>query len=291
MKSTEYYSQIANKYISSEDPFWYRYHQNRFNTFNSLVPGGGERILDFGCGSGENVVNLTLVGHQVLGIDPVPEMVELAKARMRERGLDPRLVSVGDLASLATYADGEFDIVSALNVLPYLSEEEEEEFYTQAKRLTPDDGWIIVSHTNELVDLVTFNRYTVKFWRDRIIPHLTSVTEERQELLDVFSSHLSHPDIPARDASTKLKSERDILKKRRVNPIDYPNMLLEKFNLMVDDIAFTHFFPMPPQFMEASEKYRDLIFVFEDSMKTNPLRYVFASIFMMRLKKATFHNS
>ena len=286
MKSTEYYSEIANKYITPEDPFWYRYHQNRFNTFNSLVPGGGERILDFGCGTAENIVNLTLAGHQVLGIDPVPEMVELAKARMRERGLDPRLVSVGDLASLATYADGEFDIVSALNVLPYLSEEEEEEFYTQAKRLTPDDGWIIVSHTNELVDLVTFNRYTVKFWRDRIIPRLTSNNEEQQELLDILASHLSYPDIPSRDAKVK-KSERDTLKKRRVNPIEYPGALLEKFNLVVDDIAFTHFYPMPPQFMEGSEKYRDLIFVFEDEMKTDPLRYVFASIFIMRLKKVT----
>jgi len=284
MRSTEYYSEIANKYITPEDPFWYRYHQNRFNTFNSLVPGG-KRILDFGCGTGENIVNLTLAGHQVLGIDPVPEMVELAQARMREHGLDSRLVSVGDLASLTTYADGEFDIVSALNVLPFLSEEEEDELYTQAKRLTPDDGWIIVSHTNELVDLVTFNRYTVEFWRDRIIPYLTSDGEDRRELLDICRSHLSYPDVPSCDAT--VKSERDTLKKRRVNPIEYPRVLLKKHDLVVDEIAFTHFYPMPPQFMEDSEKYRDLIFVFEDRMKTDPLRYVFASIFVMRLKKVT----
>lgn len=284
MKSTEYYSKTANKYITPEDPFWYRYHQNRFNTFNSLMPSGVKRILDFGCGSAENVINLILAGHQVLGIDPVPEMIELAKARMGDHGLSSQFVSVGDLACLTTYTDGQFDIVSALNVLPYLSEEEEKEFYAQAKRLIPDDGWIIVSHTNEIVDLITFNRYTVEFYRDRIIPYLTSNDEEQRELIDILASHLSYPDIPSHDAKV---SERDLLKKRRVNAIEYPEMLLEKFNLAVDEMAFTHFYPLPPQFMEESEKYRDLMFLFEDRMKNNPLRYIFASIFIMRLKKVT----
>jgi len=276
VKSTEYYAK-------TEKPFGrQQYNLNRFRTFNSLVPEGG-RILDFGCGTGENVVNLSLAGHQVLGIDHASEMIELAKTKMGEHELDSRLVNVGDLSSLATYAEAEFDIVSALGVLPYLSEQEEQEFYTQAKRLIPDDGLIIVSHSNELIDLVTFNRYTVEFYRNRVIPHLTSNDEEQQELLDIFTSHLSHPDIPARDA--KRKSERDTLKKRRANPIEYPGLLLEKFNLAIDDIAFTHFYPMPPQFMEGSEKYRDLIFAFEERMKSDPLRYVFASIFIMRLKK------
>jgi len=286
MRSTEYYSQIAKQYEADvvEGPFWSIYHERRFETFNSLVPSPSKRILDFGCGSGDNLVKLTQLGHCVFGIDPVPEMIELAETKVAINGIDPSVVRVGDLTSLTSYKTAEFDIVSALNVLPYLSKEEEAEFYAQAKRLIPKDGVILVSHTNELVDLMTFNRYTVEFWRDRIIPNVTDDVEEGQELLEVLASHLSNPEKPPENASHT--SERDKIKKRRVNPIDYPQVLLDNFNLVVDDLAFTHFYPMPPQFMELSPEHRDKVYAFEDRMKNDPLRYIFASLIIMRLRKA-----
>jgi SAM-dependent methyltransferase len=242
-------------------------------------------VLDFGCGTGENVANLMALGHAVVGIDPVPEMIARAKDRLRA----VEAVSVGDLGSLSKMRAEAFDVVTALNVLPYLSEDEEREFYIQAKRITKKDGFIIVSHTNELVDLITFNRYTVEFWRDRIIPHLTDCAQIRDELLEVLRSHLAYPERPLPQASHK--SERDFLRKRRVNPIAYPWALRQRFGLIADEIVFTHFYPMPPQFMESSEKYRDLVFAFEEKMRsdekmgTDPLAYVFASIVMFRLRK------
>jgi hypothetical protein len=45
-----------------------------------------------------------------------------------------------------------------------------------------------------------------------------------------------------------------------------------------------HFQPMPPQSLESSPEYRDLAFVFEDRMKTDPLRHLLASILMMRFR-------
>lgn len=177
MDSTEYYARLAPPYVP-DDAFWRRDHQRRFDTFNGLVPAGRRRLLDFGCGTGENVVLLAGRGHDVVGIDPVPEMVERARAQLAAAGLPADRARVGDLGWLAGQPAGAFDAVTALNVLPYLTEDEEATSYREARRLTGPDGCVVVSHTNELVDLVTFNRYTVEFWRDRVIPELAEAPAE-----------------------------------------------------------------------------------------------------------------
>ncbi len=189
-------------------------------------------------------------------------------------------MEVGGLDWMRRCASGRFDTVSALNVLPYLSEAEEADFYREARRLTGPNGVVVASHTNELVDLITFNRYTVEFWRDRIVPELTDEPAERDELLAAFAGHLTRPDVPVPEGGHR--SERDFLKKRRINPIDYPASLAARFGLQVEATAFTHFYPMPPQFMEQSLRFRDRVFQFETRMQQSPLRYIFASIFVFR---------
>ena len=244
VKGSEYYSMIAQEYQDhiTKDPFWRQYHQRRMDKLNLLIATErSSRILDFGCGTGENVIKLLGSGHTVSGIDAAPSMVAISKEQLMKNGYDPSLVILGDVKSLKSYESGQFDIVYSLNVLPFLSEEEEEEFYLQAKRITAPSGVIAVSHTNELVDLVTFNRYTVEFWRDRIIPGLSANASEAADLLGIVSSHLTHPDIPSLD--TTHKSERDVIQKRRANPIDYPEKLRKRFGLLAEEKAFTYFSP------------------------------------------------
>lgn len=284
IKSKDYYKKFANSYIP-KDKFWEQYHKNRFETFNSLIPKKKQVTLDFGCGSAENVVTLTKMGHQVIGIDPVAEMVDLAHKNLRLAKLDENLVSLGGLAGLSKYKSNSFDLVTSLNVLPYLTDHEEAYFFKQAKRLIKKGGRIIVSHTNELIDLVTFNRYTIEFWTKRIIPTISKNSKERKELSRIFSSHLTNPNIPKKEKH-KI-SERDFVRKRRINPISYPQDLLKRHGLRMEKVSFTHFYPMPPQFMESSEKYRARIFLFERKFKDHPLAYVFASILIFKLKKSS----
>jgi SAM-dependent methyltransferase len=236
------YAQIAQRSIPN-DPFWQKYHQHRFRTFNALVPAEPRRVLDFGCGTAENVVLLSGLGHDVVGIDPVPEMIELGRERLREGGVDAARVEVGGLDWMRRCPPGRFDAVSALNVLPYLSEPEEAEFYAEARRLTGPGGVMVASHTYVLGDLVTFNRYTVEFWRDRIVPSLADDPGERDELLAALAGHLTRPEVPVRDGGHR--SERDFLMKRRINPLEYPGILAERHRVRVEATAFTHFYPMP----------------------------------------------
>jgi SAM-dependent methyltransferase len=283
VSTAEYYTRIADRYIP-DDAFWRQYHQHRFDTFNALLPPAPRRVLDFGCGTAENVVLLSQRGYDVVGIDPVTEMIARARTQLAAAGLDSARVAVGGLDWVRRVPAGQFDVISALNVLPYLSEEDEAEFYAEARRITGGEGAVVASHTNELVDLVTFNRYTVEFWRDRIIPLLTDDATQREELVAALAGHLTRPDAPPRDRGHR--SERDFLTKRRINPFEYPERLRERFDLVVEASGFTHFYPMPPQFMEQDVRYRHQVFQFETRMQTSPLRYVFASIFVFRARWA-----
>lgn len=49
----------------------------------------GDRVLDLGCGTGEDALMLAARGVRVVGIDASPERIARARARASERGLGP----------------------------------------------------------------------------------------------------------------------------------------------------------------------------------------------------------
>lgn len=282
----DYYRELASSYIK-DDEYSRHYHQRRFDAFLALMPDRGNkeplRVFDFGCGSGELLIELLRRGHSAFGSDISTEMLERARTKIAATGFQVPELLLGGVEVLTGLPSGSFDVVGALNVLPYLSEQDEDAFFRQSLRLLRASGSVIFSHTNMLIDLVTLNRYTVEFWRDQIIPSLTADPEEREELLAQFAGHLLRADQPLK--TSVRKSERDFLTKRRVNPITYPIWLADKHGLHVEAVRYTHYYPMPPQFIEQSSKYKMSIFDFEDRFRDNPLSCLFASIMMMRARK------
>lgn len=84
--------------------------------------GGGGRLLDLGCGTGEHSRFLTSKGFDVTGIDSSPSMLEKAT----DHPLPPHLRFVaGDIADVASLTEGTFDGALCVgNTLPHLLEEE-----------------------------------------------------------------------------------------------------------------------------------------------------------------------
>ena len=78
----------------------------------------GDRVLDLGCGTGDDAVHLMALGADVLGTDAAAGMIEIA----RRRGIHARHMAIEDLASLTGAFDGVLSNFGALNCVANLAE-------------------------------------------------------------------------------------------------------------------------------------------------------------------------
>lgn len=69
------------------------------------------RVLDVGCGTGDNALYLSGRGHEVTGIDGAPRAIEKAKQKARQRGLSATFLVADalDLAQLGRTFDTAID--------------------------------------------------------------------------------------------------------------------------------------------------------------------------------------
>ena len=76
-----------------------------------LDPKPGERLLDVACGTGAVAERAAAIGAEVVGVDIAPALIEQAKERAAERGLEIDY-RVGDAEALEL-EDGSFDLVAS----------------------------------------------------------------------------------------------------------------------------------------------------------------------------------
>ncbi|OBB58105.1 SAM-dependent methyltransferase [Mycobacterium sp. 852013-51886_SCH5428379] len=109
---------------------------------DAMVPRGA-RILDAGCGPGRVGGYLAEVGHDVVGVDVDPELIEAAE----HDHPGPRWL-VGDLAELDLPARGiaePFDvIVSAGNVMTFLAPSTRTQVLSRLRAHLSDDGRAVI---------------------------------------------------------------------------------------------------------------------------------------------------
>jgi ubiquinone/menaquinone biosynthesis C-methylase UbiE len=164
MTWTNYWKERSAGYIKGLDG---PYHANRLAMVRALLattPFARTRCLDFGCGDGAFAEYLLESGAIVDGIDIDSTMIDAARQRLTARWPATKL-GQGGVEALAQVPTATVDHLLALNVLAYLGRDEEAAFYREAGRVVKDGGTLTVTHSNELFDLYTFNRYTVDFFR------------------------------------------------------------------------------------------------------------------------------
>ena len=136
-----------------------------------LVDGAGvkgRRAVDFGCGEGTFIEGLLDQGADFAhGIDVNEEM--LARARERLATRENVTLDQGSVEALKTIESNSVDLFTALSVTGYLSDDEDDAFYRQLIRVLRPGGAAVVSHSNLLFDLFTFNKFTVATLSEQLV--------------------------------------------------------------------------------------------------------------------------
>lgn len=132
----ESYDQIAGKYVSevyAEDPG----HNARAEFIQMLSDGA--RILDVGCGGGQDSAGFEAAGFEVVGIDPSERMVELSSALVPS-GKFLR----GGLLELDLEAES-FDGIWCNRVFQHIPIAEQDQFVKRLNELLKFDGVLYFS--------------------------------------------------------------------------------------------------------------------------------------------------
>jgi ubiquinone/menaquinone biosynthesis C-methylase UbiE len=114
--STDRFARTAERVAARQDARAARFAQE---VREFAEPSGGERALDVGTGAGALAFALAPLVHEVVGLDPVPELLELA----RERALPNTEFVEGDGAALP-FPDASFDLAGTHRTLHHVAQPE-----------------------------------------------------------------------------------------------------------------------------------------------------------------------
>jgi 2-polyprenyl-3-methyl-5-hydroxy-6-metoxy-1,4-benzoquinol methylase len=104
---------------------------------NEIKPG---RVLDIGCGRGENAIMLAMNGYDVTGIDLAEAAISRAKAKTIERHVKVNFVVGNVLQMDRLFMVGEFDVVIDSGLFHAMMDEERPVFARQVWRVLKTGG-------------------------------------------------------------------------------------------------------------------------------------------------------
>lgn len=242
-QAAAHYDKIGDSDISGrQSAHLLRYHRRRLDSAKELLTDivDGGALYDFGCGTGEMFAELG-GAFTFDGCDINPEMIRICRERT---GVT---CAVGGIEHFES-RPGPFDAVLALNKLPYLTQEDERRFYQHAAKVLRPGGALLISHTNMLFDLVTFNRYTVEFYRDLLCPAAgvdpRAANRIEWDLLKMGDYPPKQPGKMNAGPGEQV-SDRDKVSKRRVDPFTYPSEV-EAFGFSLHKLAPLNCYALPP---------------------------------------------
>ncbi len=100
---------------------------------DGLIPGPGARLLDLGCGEGQNAAYFARLGLRVTGVDISPTAIQRASRLAAEQRL-PMDFRVADVLDLVGVGDRAFDVATDIGCLHMLVRDEHRRRYLRSVR-------------------------------------------------------------------------------------------------------------------------------------------------------------
>lgn len=203
------------------------YHAMRFGVAAALLPESvipDATIVDFGCGEGLYFETLLAKRpKQAIGIDMDAALLDRARERLAN---NPAVHFLhGGVEQLADIENDSVALATALNVTSYFTPQEDQEFYPHVSRILRPGGYLLVSHSNLLFDLFTFNKYTIATLSTVFMPGQPT---------DKLAALLTNPTKPSKVGLPT-----------RENPLAF-RFKAERFGLTEVRQEFAHFHERPP---------------------------------------------
>lgn len=315
MDSKEFWTLTGSSYDTAQERYAkerYPQHIYRYRRVCEMIDAAIEarqadargdtplRLLDIGCGYGDILRYAHSKGMQATGIDYSASMVELAKQKLEAEQLGDIQVAVGDATDLGAFDSDSFDIVCSIQVFGYLPREKEQTYMGECHRVLRIGGGLITAEVNNIFDIATFNRFTVEFFRDHLLPLTFDKSNGRGDIEKRIAELMTKPDkpimppMPEEDRScvdvmldvpeTLYASHRDQASTKAENPMDYAN-LMKRYGLRLDDLAFYRFHAVPPLLFESSPELEGLAESLEDKYCRSWQGHFMASSFVARSTK------
>lgn len=106
----------------------------------------GIRALDIGCGTGSLAIALARRGALVTGIDISPQMLDMARRKVEEAGLEGG-VTLAQMSAIdldEKFDDGVFDLITSTLVFSELSDDEQRFVLRQCRHLLAREGRLVI---------------------------------------------------------------------------------------------------------------------------------------------------
>ncbi len=153
-KIVQYYSSFDEWGRLDREPIEFLVNRHHIQ---SNLPAQG-RLLDIGAGPGKYSLALAELGYEITLADLTPRLVEMAKLKAREAGLEHRFngFHVADARDLSLFEDEQFDACLMLGPLYHLQlAEDRTKAVKELRRLTKKGGLVFAAFMSRVRHLTT----------------------------------------------------------------------------------------------------------------------------------------
>ena len=160
-------------------------------SFHLLGDVSGQRVVDFGCGSGGNTVLLTRRGAHVYGLDISEDLIRLARRRLLVSGRQNEAAFIVGSAHDAPFPDASIDVVFGNAILHHLNLELAAR---EVLRILKPGGRAIFQEPVRNSAFIRFIRSLIPYQAPAVSPYERPLTDT--EIVD-FARDFSHVTVQA----------------------------------------------------------------------------------------------
>ena len=159
----------------------------------SLVEAGRitGRVIDLGCGSGENAIFFAMAGLEVVGVDGSPEAIRQARDKARKRGVSIRF-DVADVLDLGEHHKS-FDTATDSGVFHVFDDEDRHRYATSVRGVLRPGGHLF---------LLCFSERQPGDWGPRRVT--------QRELRETFTDGWNVDSIDAAHLATQIEDAQQV---------------------------------------------------------------------------------